>query len=397
MTTLKKVENFDARQETLNVRSSSIKNNNCIKMKNVEQWKVTSFNLIVYHTLAGGQSVDASLDDMGIDKKTVKEIVKYVRSVDLPKDLSMVPGGIIEDLIKYIDILKLTNNFHDFESNHFSSSPRSIHVMKMMVALQYSDDFLITPALVKTTVYSDNFNLMEKMVTRSDIAESVINLAIMRCGDLSIDEEPVAKRYWNTVSKKYFELFVKWKSHPYTTKMQHRIATIFPQLNRESPFIKLPLNVKCYLLGINPVGHITGKVEDSIHVMENYLYSQGVAAYIEKYIKPIIEAKLRMFLLFHHLPMDTPIQNDCDIMYESYMDYPPHDVLFHLESEKVFFFSRAEFPLLLEKKINHWTTEPLPDHLLKTISDIIKKSEGLPQCEVLELQLNTYLQQKIIK
>lgn len=345
------------------------------------------YNVLVYHSLAGGQSVDATLNDMGIDEATIKDIIQYAKKLDLPRDLSMVPGGVIDTLIEYFDILHLLSvrTQFDYITTQSSLGPQA---SKMAVAALRCDRFLIQGFLVAAAVSSDNFALMKKMAAEPLYLEMVVNCSVNRCGDLSINKE--AEKYWKLVSGRYFELFKEWSSHPSAKSILTKVGTLFPQLNSTSPFVNLPVRVKMYLLGTSPdYEHMDTYTRE----LEGYLCSQGPASYVNNHVKSMVETKLKVFKAFHHLPADTPVHNDCDIMYEKYTDYSPFDIIFYLEGSRLFFFSRPEFHILLERKVNHWTTENLPTDFLKVISGLLEKARryNLPESGNLELNLKTYL------
>lgn len=359
------------------------------KVSEITLWrKKFPYNILMYHSLAGGQSVDATLDDMNIDGDAVKRIIQYTKGLDLPRDLSMVPGGIIDILTEYFDILRLLTVETQCD-RIVTQSLSDLPAAKIAVAGLRCDQSLVRLPLVSVAVNNDNFPLIRMMAAKSELFETVINCSVNRCGDLSINKD--AEKYWKLVSGQYFELFKEWSSYPSAKFFLMKIGTLFPQLNSTSPFVKLPIRIKRYLLGSSPDSE---HMDTHTRILEGHLCSQGPNNYIEKYVKPMVETKLKLFKAFHHLPADMSVHNDCDIMYERYTDYAPFDIIFYLEGgSRLFFFSRPEFPILLEKKVNHWTTESLSPDFLKVIAGLVDKARkyNLPESGNLELKLKTYL------
>lgn len=77
--------------------------------------------------------------------------------------------------------------------------------------------------------------------------------------------------------------------------------------------------------------------------------------------------------------------NTQDVMLNDINTYSPFDRIYYTNGQHIFCFTRVEFNSLLEKKVNPWNKEKIPDHIIGMIQcrQDASKSLQLPSCEPL--------------
>lgn len=85
-------------------------------------------------------------------------------------------------------------------------------------------------------------------------------------------------------------------------------------------------------------------------------------------------------------PFEFKLVNTTDTPLNPVADYSPYDRFIYRSGDVVYGFTRAEFPYILEKKLNPWDQQPIPEHILTLMECRLSmaKSLNLPTCEPLQ-------------
>lgn len=222
------------------------------------------------------------------------------------------------------------------------------------------------------------------------------DIMLDRCKQL----KETAPIYWDKIGHKMYSniilknVNVKIPTFP-RNKLDKYIA-LFPTLfdanilNMSSLIYNLnllPLYIQAYVLGF-PI-HIYMPSKELINKSIELLKDKG----IDEYVK-IITDKNKIYLRNFNdyiTPFETKdilIGNDQDTLFEDPNMYNLFDVIKLYIDTHVYFFTRVEFPTLIDKKINPWLNLEIPHAIIQEINSRYKTAEkyNLPECTtILEL------------
>jgi hypothetical protein len=233
------------------------------------------------------------------------------------------------------------------------------------------------------------------------------DLLLVRCRYLK-DKAPT---YWNKVGHEIYSNLISnninTKSPVFSRIKLEKYVALFPTLFNSdilnmSPLIYnlnlLPMVIQAYVLGFSLNVCMPGKtlIDEAIILLRD----QG----IDNYVKNITE-KNKLYLSNHNdmvMPFNDKkylIGNTQDSLYEEPYMYNLFDVVKLYNDTHVYFFTRPEFPSLIERKINTWSNLEIPYAAIQEINSryVTANKYNLPKSDTIYELLKQVEENKLYK